>query len=65
MYQEPRDKAQILRFKMGTTSIKKLSEVSNLCYEKYLLTYFIQNIFEFKKHNASLGKRLQIIDFDL
>ena len=57
MYQEPRDKAQILRFKMGTTSIKKLPEVSNMCYEKYLHTYFIQNIFEFKKHNASLSRQ--------
>ena len=52
MYQEPRDKLEscVLKWKkMGTTGIgEKLSKVSNMCYEKY----FIQNIFEFKKHNA-------------
>ena len=47
---------------MGTTGIgEKLSKVSNMSYEKY----FIRNIFELKKYNASLDKRLQTIDFDL
>ena len=65
MYQELRDKLEtcVLKWKkMGTTGIgEKLSKVSNMSYEKY----FIRNIFELKKYNASLDKRLQTIDFDL
>ena len=65
MYQELRDKLEtcVLKWKkMGTTGIgEKLSKVSNMCYEKY----FIQNIFELKKHKPTSDKRLQIIDCDL